>query len=335
MKSDRSRRFGGGATALAWIAALACGAMFGIGQLRADDFPSKAVKVIVPVGPGGPTDIVARLVAQVMQPALGTSVVVENRPGAAGATGTKFVAGAEPDGYTLLVGTVATLGVIPALIANPGYDPVKSFTPVAKVAESSLALAVPADLPVTSVAELAAYARANPGKLSYASVGAGNITHLLAELFKAKAGDDLVHVPYKSGAEMITALLGGQVQMAFPDVSILVPMVREGKLKALAVTSPKRHPQLPEVPTMAESGIVDFGATFWSGLVAPAGLPRDVEAKLGSALNDGLRKPEVEASFAKIGAETTPGSPAEFASFIAAEAGKWRAIAKQAGMSPQ
>src|SRR5215510_4599023 len=163
---------------------------------------------------------------------------------AGGARGTKSVAAAEPDGATLLIGTSATLGVVPALMKNPGYDPIRSFAPVAKIADSTLVLVTPASFPASSVREFIAYAKANAGKLSYASAGVGNQTQLLAELFKSKAGIDVVHVPYKSGAEMVTAILGQQVQMAFPDVSILIPLIREGKLKALAVTSARRHPQL-------------------------------------------------------------------------------------------
>src|SRR6188472_920576 len=198
---------------------------------HAQPYPTKTIKLVVPFGPGGPTDVAARVISQVVQSGLGQNVVIENRPGAGGATGTKSVATAEPDGYTMLIGTSATLGVVPALVKNPGYDPVKSFTPVAKIADSTLVLVVPANFPANSVQEFVAHAKANPGKLSFASAGVGNQTQLLAELFKSKAGLDIVHVPYKSGAEMVTAILGGQVQMAFPDVSILIPLIREGKLK--------------------------------------------------------------------------------------------------------
>ena len=277
----------------------------------------------------------ARIVAQVVQSALGQSVVIENRPGAGGAIGSKSVAGAEPDGATLLIGTSATLGVVPALVKNPGYDPIRSFAPVAKVADSTLVLVVPAKFPANSVPEFVAYAKANPGKLSYASAGAGNQTQLLAELFKSKAGIDVVHVPYKSGAEMVTAILGDQVQMAFPDVSILIPLIREGKLKALAVTSARRHPQLPEVPTMIESGIPDYVMTFWSGVVAPAGTPAEIIDRLNGAINDGLKSPAIRDSLAKIGAEASPGSPKDFADFIAAETSKWSAVARTAGITPE
>ena len=292
--------------------ALACALAFAVGgavTAHGQSSPNRSIKLVVPFGPGGPTDVSARIVAQVMQSALGQSVVIENRPGAGGALGSKSVANADPDGATLLIGTSATLGVVPALVKNPGYDPIKSFAPVAKVADSTLALVVPANFPANSVGEFVAYAKANPGKLSYASAGVGNQTQLLAELFKSKAGIDVVHVPYKSGAEMVTAILSEQVQMAFPDVSILIPLIREGKLKALAVTSAKRHPQLPEIPTMIESGIPDYIMTFWSGVVAPSGTPADMVDRLNAAINDGLRSQAIRENLAKVGAVASPGSP--------------------------
>jgi tripartite-type tricarboxylate transporter receptor subunit TctC len=302
-------------------------------RAETQSYPARTIKLVVPFGPGGPTDVSARIVAQVVQSGLGPSVVIENRPGAGGAIGTKSVANAEPDGATLLIGTSATLGVVPALMKNPGYDPIKSFAPVAKVADSTLVLVVPATFPANSVQEFVAYAKANPGRLSFASAGVGNQTQLLAELFKSKAGLDIVHVPYKSGAEMVTAILGEQVQMAFPDVSILIPLIREGKLKALAVTSASRHPQLPEVPTMIESGIPDYIMTFWSGVVAPAGVPADIVNRLNTAINDGLTSASVRENLAKVGSQASPGTPQEFADFIAAETKKWSAVAKMAGIS--
>ena len=302
-------------------------------RAETQSYPTRTIKLVVPFGPGGPTDVSARIVAQVVQSGLGPSVVIENRPGAGGAIGTKSVANAEPDGATLLIGTSATLGVVPALMKNPGYDPIKSFAPVAKVADSTLVLVVPATFPANSVQEFVAYAKANPGRLSFASAGVGNQTQLLAEPFKSKAGLDIVHVPYKSGAEMVTAILGEQVQMAFPDVSILIPLIREGKLKALAVTSASRHPQLPDVPTMIESGIPDYIMTFWSGVVAPAGVPAEIVNRLNTAINDGLTSASVRENLAKVGSEASPGTPQEFADFIAAETKKWSAVAKMAGIS--
>jgi tripartite-type tricarboxylate transporter receptor subunit TctC len=275
------------------------------------------------------------VVSQVVQSGLGQSVVIENRPGAGGATGTKSVAAAEPDGYTMLIGTSATLGVVPALVKNPGYDPVKSFAPVAKISDSTTVLIVPPDFPPNSIKELVAYEKANPGKLSYASAGYGNQTQLAAELLLARAGFKAVHVPYKSGAEMVTAVLSGQVQMTFPDISILLPLIQEKKVKALAVTSAARHPQLPDVPTMAESGIADYVTTFWTGVIVPAGTPPDIVNKLNAAINDGLKSQLVQDSLGKAGAQPAPGSPQDFGKFIADETRKWSAIAQTAGIAPQ
>jgi tripartite-type tricarboxylate transporter receptor subunit TctC len=302
---------------------------------NAQSYPSKTIKLVVPFGPGGPTDLAARVVSQVVQTGLGQNVVIENRPGAGGATGTKSVAAADPDGYTMLIGTSATLAVVPALVKSPGYDSVTSFSPVAKLSDSTTILVVPMSFPANSVAELVAYAKANPGKLTYSSAGYGNQTQLAAELLLARAGIKAVHVPYKSGAEMVTAVLSEQVQISFPDISILLGLIAEKKIKALAVTSAKRHPQLPNVPTMAESGIPDYVTTFWTGVVVPAGTPPDIVGKLNVAINDGLNSPQVHDSLAKAGAQPAPGSPQDFGKFIADEMHKWAAIAKTAGISPQ
>jgi tripartite-type tricarboxylate transporter receptor subunit TctC len=317
----------------AGIAALVALALAGAAQ--AQSYPGRTIKLIVPFGPGGPTDVAARLVTQMVQTELGATIVVENRPGAGGATGTRSVANAEPDGYTLLVGTSATLAVVPVLMKTPGYDPIASFAPIAKVADSTTVMIVPANFPANSVADFIAYAKANPGKLSYASAGAGNQTQLVAELLKAKAGIAAVHVPYKSGAEMVTAVLSEQVQMSFPDISILIPLIRDHKVKALAVTSARRHPQLPEVPTLAESGYPDVVLTFWSGVVAPAGTPAAIVDRLNGAIDAGLRSAEIQAKLAAIGAQTSPGSPQDFARFIAAEIAKWRTIAQVAGVTAE
>lgn len=302
---------------------------------QAEVYPSRTIKLVVPFGPGGPTDVAARLIAHAIEGGLGQPVVIENRPGAGGATGSRSVATAEPDGYTLLLGTSATLGVTPALMKSPGYDPIKSFAPVGKIADSTIVLVVHPDFPANSVRELIAYAKEHPGALSYASAGVGNQTHLGAELLNSRAGIAAVHVPYKSGAEMITAVLGRQVQMTFPDISIALPLIRENKLKALAVTSAARHPQLADVPTMTESGIADYVTTFWTGVLAPAGTAVDVVDKLNRVMNVGLRSPEVRDALARVGAQAAPTSPQDFAAFIAAEVDKWSAIARTAGMSPQ
>ena len=224
---------------------------------------------------------------------------------------------------------------MPAFSKNPGYDPIKSFAPVAKVTDSTTILVVHPNFPANSIPELVTYAKANPGKLTYASAGAGNQTHLAAELLVSRAGIKAVHVPYKSGAEMVTAVLGEQVHMTFPDISILLPLIRDKKLKALAVTSAARHLQLPDVPTMAESGIADYVTTFWTGVVVPAGTPPAVVGALNAAISNGLRTQAVQDALARVGAQAAPGSPQDFANFIAAETRKWGAIAKTAGISPE
>jgi len=310
------------------LLALACAA-----PAHAQTYPSKPIRLVVPFGPGGPTDVAARLVSQLVQAAFGQSVVIENRPGAGGALGTKAVAAADPDGYTLLIGTSATLAVVPALVKNPGYDPLKSFAPVAKVADSTIVMVTPIGFAPNSVPEFVAYAKANPGKLSYASAGVGNQTQLQAELFKSRAGIEVVHVPYKSGAEMVTAILSEQVQMSFPDISILIPLIRERKLKALAVTTAKRHPELPDVSTMLESGIPDYSTTFWSGVIAPAGTPAEIVGKLNAAINQTLGSPEMKESMGKLGFDAKIGTPQDFATFIAEEIPRWAKIVKATGVT--
>jgi tripartite-type tricarboxylate transporter receptor subunit TctC len=329
MKRALSRR-----QALCQLGALAGSALVPGGAF-ADDYPSRPIRLIVPLGPGGPTDVAARLLTLFMQGAIGQPLVVENKPGAGGAIGSRYVAAAEPDGYTLMLGTSATLCIVPELLKSPGYDPVKSFVPVAQVTESMLVLAVANHIPANSAREFIAYAKANPGKLNFSSAGLGNQTQLFAEVFKARTGTQISHIPYKSGGEMVTAVLAGQADMAFPDVSICLPLVHEKKIKALAVTGAKRHPALPDVPTMAEAGVNDFVMTFWSGVVAPANTPSSIIDKLNSVISAGLRTAEVQDIVGKIGAETRPGTMREFSDFIAAESKKWRDVVQLSGVEKQ
>lgn len=304
------------------------------GPSLAQSYPAKSIKLIVPFGPGGPTDIAARLASQIIQTGLGQSVIIENRPGAGGAIGTRAVAVADPDGYTLLLGTVATLGALPAAIKNPGFDPDKSFAPLSKLTESTAVLVAPPSLAANTVGELVAFAKANPGKLNYSSAGVGNQTHLNGEVFKAKAGIDIVHVPYKSGAEMVTSLLSNQAQLSFIDISILLPLIKEGRLKPLAVTAGRRHPALPDVPTLTESG-VQHVATFWTGVLAPAETPPAILDALSGALNAGLVTPAVREALERVGAATNPISRAEFKTFIASEHQKWKDAVQLAGVQPE
>jgi tripartite-type tricarboxylate transporter receptor subunit TctC len=299
-----------------------------IAPVHGQDYPSRTIKLVVPSQPGGPADASARLVAQIAQSELGQTVLVENRPEGHGAVGSDTVANADPDGYTLLLGTSATLGIVPAVTGSPGYDPIRSFTPIAEISDSTLALVVPNDFPAKTLQDLVAYAQGHPGQLKYASAGIGDQSQLLAELFKARAGLNIVDVPYKGEAEMTAAITSGQVQLAFSDLATLLPLVRAGQVKALAVTSAVRHPQLPDVPTMAESGISDFVLTLWSGVVAPAGTPASVVDKLNDAINKGLEARSADKTLESTGAETHPRSARDFARLISDQATKWRSVAQ-------
>jgi tripartite-type tricarboxylate transporter receptor subunit TctC len=312
------------ATVLAGIAA----ATF---DTQAQGYPDRPIRLIVPSAAGGPTDIPARLLAQIL-PKLGQPAVIENRPGAGGAIGARFVAGAAPDGYTLLVGNTSVLAVIPAVSAGAGYDPARQFAAVAKVSQSYQILVVQPRVAATSVAELIAYAKANPGKLTFAHSGPGGLPHLTGELFKSAVGVDLLGVPYKSGGDAVTALLGGQVDLTFESITILLPLIQDKRVRALAVTSRNRTPLTSDLPTMIEAGVADYEVTTFNGIVAPAGTPAPVIALLNATINEGLRTPEMQATIRTLGAVSEPGTPAEFGVFIAAEERKWSAVAKAANV---
>jgi tripartite-type tricarboxylate transporter receptor subunit TctC len=292
-------------------------------------YPDKIIKMLVPAPPGGQTDVLARYLAQRLQAALGQNVIVENRPGAGGAIGARAAATAEPDGYTIFFGNTSTLAVIPAVSKNPGYDPSKSFAPIASVSESYMILVVHPSLPAKTVQEFIAHAKANPGKLNFAHAGAGNVTHLTGEMFRTAAQIDFVNVPHKGGAESVTAVLGRQVDFALESPVILLPLIREGKLRALAVTSAQRKSEIAEVPTMREGG-ADFVATLLTGVVAPAGTPAPVVARLNAVINDSLRSAEMRETLAKFGSEPNITSPQQFTTFLAGETRKWGEVAKAA-----
>jgi tripartite-type tricarboxylate transporter receptor subunit TctC len=311
------------------ILMLACG-LGAAGQTTS--YPARPIKMIVPFPPGGPVDVTARILTQHLPQTLGQSVVVENRAGAAGSLGAKAVASAEADGYTLLCGNISTLVVLPVVSNNRDYDPSKVFVPIAKVSQNHEVLVVHPAFAAKSVPELVAYAKANPGKLNYGSAGLGNATHLAAELFKLRTGIDIVHVPYKGAAEAVTGVLGGQVQMFFGDIGGVLALVREGALRALAVSSETRNAFLPDVPTMMESGVPDYVVLTYIGVVAPAGTPQDIVIKLNSAINASLASPQVTAAFVKLGAEVRPGTPQAFAAFLAAETRKWSQVAQTANI---
>jgi tripartite-type tricarboxylate transporter receptor subunit TctC len=326
----------------AMIAVLVFAALATAGPARAQGSPDKAspersypdrpIRIIVPSGPGGPSDIMARLTAEHLQPALGQIVTVEDRSGASGAIGARAVATAEPDGYTLMLGFTSVLTIIPAIMRNSGFDAQRSFAAVARLTDSPPVVVVPARFPAGSLTEFIRLAKANPGKFSYASAGLGNQIHLTGELFNQSAGIDTLHIPYKSGADLTTALLSGQVDFSFLDISLALPLIQEGRLRPLAMVSPKRRPELPDTPTMAEYGFGEFRSSFWTGIVAPAGTPPGVVAKLNTAVNDLLKSAAMRSSLARLGVEAKPGTPQEFAAFIASETEKWSAVADRAGI---
>jgi len=286
----------------------------------------------VPAGAGGPTDVPARLASQILQPKLGQPIVIENRPGAGGAIGARAVASALPDGYTLLAGNTSVLAVGPSVSASAGYDPVKDFAAVAKVSESYQILVVHPSQPWKTVKDLVEHSKANPGALNYAHTGAGGLPHLTGELFIARSGAMLTGVPYRSGGEAVTAVLSEAVQMTFESITILLPLIREGKVRALAITSGRRTPLAPDLPTMIEAGVPDYEVTTFNGIAAPAGTPVHIVELLNAAMNEGLKSDEIQATIKRLGAVSQPGTAADFGAFIAAQSRKWRAVAKDANI---
>jgi len=302
------------------------------GRVEAQTYPDRLIKMVVPYPAGGPIDITARLVVQRLGPILGQTVIIENRGGAGGALGTKAVAAAEPDGYTLLFGNASALVVGPAVYRFRDYDTIKQFTPVAKVTEGYEVLVVAPDFPAKNVQELVAYAKANPGKLNFGSAGVGNATHLAAELFKQRTGVDIVHVPYKGAFEAVTGVMAGQVQMFFGDIGGVLPLIREGRVRALGISSEARSADLPALPTMIESGVPGYVVLTYTGVVAPAATPPDIVQKLNGALNASLQTPEAAAALRRIGAESVPASAQDFATFLSAERDKWREVVRLSGI---
>ena len=294
-------------------------------------YPSKPIRLVVPFPAGGTTDILARAVAQRLTETMGQPVVVDNRAGAGGNIGADMVAKAPPDGYTLLMGTVGTHAINASLYAKMPYDHVRDFAPVILVAGVPNVLVVNPALPVNSVQELIAYGKANPGKLNFASSGNGTSIHLAAELFKTMTGVQMAHVPYKGSAPALVDLAGGQVQLMFDNLPSSLALIKAGKLKALAVTSAQRSAALPDVPTVAESGLAGFEASSWFGLLAPAGTPKDIIAKLNGEVTKWLATPEAKEKLAAQGAIPAGRSPDDFMRHIAAETVKWQKVVKDSG----
>jgi len=313
------------------FALLAAAALSLVSSVALAQYPNRPIRVVVPFPAGGTTDILARAASQKMSEAWGQPVIVDNRPGAGGDIGAELVAKSANDGYTLLMGTVGTHAINTALYAKMPYDHVKDFVPIVLVAGVPNVLVIHPSVPANSVQELIAYGKANPGKLNFASSGAGTSIHLAGELFKVSTGVQMQHVPYKGSAPALTDLMGGQVQLMFDNLPSALPHIRSGKLKALAVTSARRAPALPDVPTIAEAGVPGFEASSWFGLLAPAGTPRDVVVKVNAEVAKWLASPDAREKLTTAGANAAGGSPEDFVAHIAAETAKWAKVVKESG----
>jgi len=311
---------------------LALASVFGSASAWAQSYPSKPIRLVVPYPPGGPLDIMARAIGQKLTEAWHQPVVVDNRAGAGGNIGADLVAKSPADGYTLLMGAVATHAINPTLYAKIPYDPVKDFAPVALVAQVPNILVVNPAVPAKSVKELVELARAKPGYLNFGSGSTGSTGHLAGELFKTMAGVQMVHIPYKGGAPAMADLLAGQVQLMFDNLANALPNVRAGRLRALAVTTLARSPAMPDLPTMAESGLPGFDLTTWFGLMVPAGTPPEIVVKLNAEIVRALNAKDMRERLEKMGAEPPANNtPEHFAAFIRAEAGKYAKVVKDSG----
>jgi tripartite-type tricarboxylate transporter receptor subunit TctC len=300
-------------------------------SVLAQAYPSKSIRLVVPFPPGGAVDFYARAVQPALAEALGQPVVIDNKAGASGMLGAGIVAQSAPDGYTLLLGNIASLAINVGIYDKMPYDPRKDFTHIVRTVDVNYVLVVHPSLPVKTVAELVQYAKANPGKLSYGSAGSGSLPHLGTELLKAQAGIDLVHVPYKGGGPMVTDALGGQIQVVLGDQGYLMPHVQTGRLRALAVATTKRSANAPNIPTIAESGLPGYDATAWQGLVGPAGMNVEVVKKINEAFNKVMVTPALRDKLIAGGLDPMGGTPAQFSRFIDSEITKWTKIAKDVG----
>ena len=301
---------------------------------HAASYPDRLVKLVVPFPAGGPTDVAARLIAQALSSRLGQPVVVENLVGAGGRIGAKSVAGAVPDGYTLLLGGTNVNAIIGALYTNIGFDPIGSFAPVAAICTDTMALAISPNLPPQSFDQFVQYAKDRPGKLTYGAVS-GIYTQFAADFFRVKTGTDILFVPYKGGAPAITDLLGGHIDMVFNNKSTLLTHFKAGKLRPLAVTSKTRWPELPDTPTMQELGVTGFPTEVWFGVLAPAGTPAEIVGTLNAAINEGLASKEVQASLGELGLEAKIGSPQDLAAALGEQARDWKTVIDTIGFKAE
>src|SRR5579862_4474119 len=312
------------ALALAFMAVLVLPA-------AAAEFPDRPIKLVVPFAPGGPPDVAARIIGDWLSTHLGT-VVVENHPGPGGMLAARLVEGAPPDGYTLMAATSGSLAISPQLYKDSGIDPIKDFTAVAMLSSTPQVLAINASIPAHTVKELVAYAKANPGKLNYGAV-IGTPPHMSGEMFKHITGANIVFVPYKTASQATIDVLAGQMNMTFEGTTAIVPHIKSGEIRALAVTSPTRIPEIPDVPTMDELGYPGMPPDSWQAIVAPAGTPPDIVAKINKVVNEGLATPELQDELKELGGEPQPKSVADFAAFIADQYKRWGEVIRITGVT--
>jgi len=303
-----------GAALLLWAAAAS-----------AQDYPTRPIRIIVPTPAGGPVDVMARVLANALPPVLGQNVFIENKPGAGNTIGSRAAASADPDGYTLMVSAASGLIMSPMIHKNAGYD-ASSFASIALVAETPQVLVVNAQTPFKAVADLVAYAKANPGKLNYSTGGVGTLPHLNAELFKSVSGTNILHVPYKGGGPALTAVVAGEVQMTFDTISTSLQLIQDGKLRALAIVGPKRAPELPDVPAMPEIGLPSVTSGAWTALMAPRDTPPAIIAKLNAATNAALKGDAMKTALSKLGAQPRGGASQDLTDHIRRETEKWKPI---------
>jgi len=299
-----------------------------------DRYPSRPIRLLVPFPAGGPVDVMGRLVAQHLSGALGQQVIIDNRPGAGSTMAAKAAATAEPDGYTLLVGSAATFAIGPTLYPNAGYDPATAFAPIAFVSSVPYVMITRPQAPQRTVAELIAYAKANPGKLNF-GIPNGAPPHMLAAWFRSVTGTDIVIVPYRGASIVLTDMIGGQVDLGFETTSVTFAHIGEGKVRALGVATAARLPELPDIPTMIEGGVPDFIASSWTGIVAPTGTPRPIVDRLNAEINAGINSAVLRERFKQLGAIANPGTPEDFAAFITKERPKWVSMVKLSGVQPE
>jgi tripartite-type tricarboxylate transporter receptor subunit TctC len=299
------------------------------------NYPNRPIQLVVTVPPGGAADFVGRLIAAKLADALGQSVVITNRGGAGGTTAAAAVAKSDPDGYTLLLNTIATHGIGPHIYANLPYDPVKDFSPVILIAKLPLIMAVNADVPAQSVKDLIAQAKARPGELSFCSAGTGGAPHLAGELFKSLTGTELLHVPYRGSGPAVVDLVAGRITMMFDATPSLLPFITAGKLRALAAASPQRHRLLPDVPSFAELGYPGMDIALWYGVAAPGGTPAPIVQRLNAELIKILSTPDIRKSLTEQGADVQGGTPEEFVAFMRNESARWGTVVKRAGIKPE